>query len=152
MMHIYCDCDGCLTPTKKSYYFADNRLQKIKSFNDKDLYIFGLLKDNITIISKDHIINEQWAHSHNIDFIYVPSDSKKELHIRHKEYIYIGDTMHDFECMKNATRAFMPLDGSRILYDKLLQSKSNIEIININGGDGILEYVYWTLYGIDQIK
>jgi len=142
-MYIYCDIDGVLTPPNKIFYCINNKLQKAKMFSDCDSYAIEKHKDNITFVTHDNEINAQWALRRGVKCIVVPNiyDKFDYLYSRlwMRNYIYIGDTMHDFLCLKYAKKSYVPMSASYSLLNSKI--REHLTVVPIEGGCGVLDWV-----------
>lgn len=151
-MILYADFDGVFTPPFKVWYI-DTGFKKAKIISDRDN--FALDKLNPIIISKDASVNKEWCDRRNIKFIHCPNKKYDELATYHRvkfnedpenNYIYVGDSMFDFECLKNARVAYVPNDASKLLLRELDRVGSGYIRLDANGGEGVLEEIYMRLY------
>lgn len=149
------DCDGVLTSTKKTYTQGlFGKLRKVKSFCDKDLWALKELQSilgqyYVTVLSQDKEINKKWCEKHNINFIYadkyISEDKRFFIRNKSKNYIYVGDSMSDLGCLLESAHAYVPKDASIILQNELKNLKKEFTILNTNGGDGVIEILYYDL-------
>ena len=160
-MHIYSDFDGVLGSATKTWILDDyvctgrtyspKRIIVAKTFCDKDRIAIELLNGSFTIITHDPKVSSEWARERNINHIPVPRNSSKLAYIRHKEFIYIGDSLKDYDCLAAAYMAFIPADASKLLIKKL--DANNVDYIKVqsSGGQGVLEDVLIHLHNEDHI-
>ena len=161
-MIIFSDVDGCLTSSYKTYSDINTGLplRVSKAFSDKDTTAIKILCINkipLVLISGDLKINAAWAHMHDVIFHHEPNDKWEFIQKRYWKYIekpwaYIGDSLPDFNCLKNATHSFVPADCSKILIKKLSEANKPPMILYTNGGCGVLDDVVCRLYEMGELK
>lgn len=155
-MIVFSDVDGCITTNVKIHHL--NGIAK--AFSDKDSIAIDILHKNkiqFVLISGDNRINESWAHNKNIIFHYEPKDKWTLIQKRYwketeDKWVYIGDAMPDFECLKNATYPFVPADASKILLLKLQEAESPPTQLKTCGGDGVIDDVVARLYEMGLVN
>lgn len=148
--NIFSDIDGVVTLVQKGFYIdSNNKLCKVKMFSDADSAIIHKFGRSLTFISHDAQINKEWAQRHKVPFIHVQQGESKLYYIlknksKKYQYIYIGDTLYDYECLFQAKIGYIPQDASTSLIRKI-EYRPNIIIVPKNGGCGILDWVYCDL-------
>lgn len=155
-MIVFSDVDGCITTSYKIHLYDG----MAKAFSDKDSVAIEILRNNkipLILISGDKRINESWACSKNIAFHHEPKNKWARIQKTYwkeieKPWVYIGDAMPDFECLKNATYPFVPADCSKILIKKLLEAEACPIRLSTNGGAGVLDDVVCRLYEMGELK
>lgn len=160
---IYSDVDGVLTTPFKTY----DGQRFSKQYSDRDAYAINVLKPWLVLISQDPT-NRAWAEHKGIEFVHANTDSSEGkfkalcdhwyserkgktvewsdpdnppddvYNILRPDYIYIGDSPYDWDCLKNARYGFIPLDGSTIL-KRQASTVDYVHILNRQGGCGCLE-------------
>lgn len=165
---IIVDFDGCLTVAQKFWHTHPDHsdvLQVTKAISDIDSNVISHVNSNIRIIvvSKDKRINELWCKLHEVEFVYCPPGLSKREVIKEywknsvsnkytpwRNYYYLGNTLEDFPCMKNAKLAFCPSDASERL--KIMCEKSmNVYELKAKGGCGALEEMLLMLATFGEI-
>lgn len=151
---FYVDFDGCITQPFKIWFPDNDKINCGKIISDHDSFAINLLKDRLVFISHDRRINENWCKERSLSFICVPKEKEKFQYLKEdffrrtgkknpkNNYIYIGDTLADFECLKNSKFGFIPFDASGLLKYKLYVNSStvsHIKKLKTCGGHGVLE-------------
>lgn len=151
---IYSDIDGCLTQPYKIY--GGN--QTLKAFSDKDAFTISVLRPHIVLLTQDYK-NSNWALHKDLSCVVAQQglcgkyDALKNNWRQHiangilapetngdplNQYIYLGDSIYDLECLQNAAFGFVPKDHSIILGQKI-KNLINIVVLESNGGLGCFE-------------
>ena len=157
MIPIFCDIDGCISQNRKLWTENGKQFYKSKALSDQDAYIINKLGNQIVLISGDREVNAAWAKRRDANFIFtaaeqVHGDKWKFLQDYWKRhildgtepqdnYIYIGDSMPDLNCMINAKIAYMPNDASLVLQYALNDVGVDAIVLDANGGEGVLDEV-----------
>ena len=142
------DCDGVFTFPGKFYYEDHGELKVYKRFSDRDSIAIQFLQDNkveIVIVSGDKRVNELWCKHKKIQFEYCPYHKSKLALLQKKyakqiqgQWVYIGDSIVDAECLNVSTLAYYPHDVSLMLLSVVKKSAIRAPI---DGGCGVLEWV-----------
>jgi 3-deoxy-D-manno-octulosonate 8-phosphate phosphatase (KDO 8-P phosphatase) len=131
--HIFCDVDGVLTDSTKTYDIQGTVISK--PFSDLDTMGFSILKrlppritiqnlkrknpiviPTITLVSGDSRINREFAADHSIPFEWTHTNSKIDIcmtilgylfpeGVTPHEVLYIGNDVNDLECLRSFTSA-----------------------------------------------
>jgi 3-deoxy-D-manno-octulosonate 8-phosphate phosphatase KdsC-like HAD superfamily phosphatase len=135
--------------------------------SDRDTCFIGVLKKHIgfTVISMDSKVNKNWCYKRHIGFIYTNDKDKKidnlNAHCEQndiKEYIYIGDSLTDYDCLANSKLGFIPANASQFLKIKIKKAypgrltkftnnmtENPIIQLDSHGGHGCLEEMTYML-------
>lgn len=144
-IRIYSDIDGVLTAPFKIF----DGVRFSKAFSDRDAYAIELLRPWLVFISQDST-NKVWAEHKKVEFVHADcssSEGKFNALCTHWQsrigatvpnYIYLGDSLFDWDCLKHARHGFVPNDGSTLLYKKIMETPS-IHVLGKCGGHGCLE-------------
>jgi len=147
-MIIVTDFDGCLTSGVKSYYEDGGNLIKQKHISDLDSTIIDRIKNKvkICILSKDNEISGLFAFKKRVDFLYAPEkkiDTLKRYFVENftevPKFAYLGNSLDDKACLKQATIGFVPSDRSIFL------SSSYSCHLKKKGGEGAFEEMIYRL-------
>lgn len=173
---IFTDFDGCIAAQCKIWYieniqqdmdpdtiggqYSNKRMGVYKQVSDHDAWAIDHFKDKfeIVIISGDKRVNRAWADRRKVDFIFTGQkkftdkidylkDYCQQKYGTIPKYYYLGDSMPDFLCMKEAEIAFFPSDASIFLKHKVL-NYTNIFALKASSGNGCFEEMMLILDGI----
>lgn len=155
MKLLILDVDGVLTNGTKAYNLDGEMVYK--SFYDKDFTAIERFKEDgikVCWLSADKRVNEKLAESRDIDFWYGRLEDGENGHIDKSQILpkmlaqyevnlsdvwYVGDDIYDLsimEVVKNGGgRIFCPLDAA-------IEVLHISQIIPVNGGEGIVKYLY----------
>ena len=152
------DVDGVLTDGNKIYDI--NHTSVYKKFNDRDFTAIKRFKAtgiNVVLLSGD-MFNKAVGEKRNIDFYCSRNKDLsldksrflkkfKELYnIPIKNMAFIGDDFFDLSIIKKLKYTYCPSNSPQIVKDNCL------ETLNINGGEGIVAYLYDLLLINDVIE
>jgi 3-deoxy-D-manno-octulosonate 8-phosphate phosphatase (KDO 8-P phosphatase) len=131
--HIFCDVDGVLTDSTKTYDIHGAVFSK--PFSDLDTMGFAVLRrlspriavqnikrktpiivPTVTLVSGDSRINREFSESHSIPFEWTHTSSKIDIcmdilnrmfpdGVTPHEVLYIGNDVNDIECLRSFTSA-----------------------------------------------
>jgi 3-deoxy-D-manno-octulosonate 8-phosphate phosphatase (KDO 8-P phosphatase) len=137
---ILIDFDGVLTDGK--IYYTHNG-EQFKGTNTRDVRaIRELISHGYDVII---LTASSWSGSENFakktgSEVIVAKDKKFFANQLKEKFIAVGDDVWDFGLIEKSERFFAPKDC-----DKLLKSNNKTEIINCNGGDGVIAELVWLL-------
>lgn len=138
MTTILIDCDGVLTDGSLT---IDHRGRKMfKRFHTRDVRAIRELVCNgfeVVIVSADdwqgifHFADKVGADVHIC---------RDKSCVPFSDYIAIGDDAWDVEMLKNAKKAYCPMDA-----DASVQRIPGIEVLPVRGGKGVIAELCWRL-------
>ena len=134
---------------------TDTRLHVSKLISDHDSHAITLVRDHLVFISGDARVNRAYAKRQRVPYICVDKrhEDKWGFLVEHWQqnidsesspqgrYVYVGDSLPDYFCLRAAKLAFVPADASQLLLHKLKHNKVEFVQVNRRGGEGVLEAV-----------
>jgi 3-deoxy-D-manno-octulosonate 8-phosphate phosphatase (KDO 8-P phosphatase) len=137
---IIIDFDGVLTDGKV-FYTHDGKI--FKGLNTRDVRaireLISLGYDVVILTASSWPGSAEFAKKTGSEVVILKEKNKYIENIKEK-YIAIGDDVWDASLIEKSERFFAPKDC-----DKFIKNNPKVEIIDINGGDGVIAELVWIL-------